>query len=209
MPESNTQVTCSGLVLPVDRDSVHVDLYQLSKGPPNFTGPAIVIVPGAASKEWDRYRAFCVPVAQSFAQAGFCAINFASRGQRPSGGVWSHQNMLADLDAIVTRLQGDRFSRIGLFGYSAGTSVALALAARRAESITSLALWATCFNSFYSSFYADIAEATRRLVKWERHSPRTFNWRITCCLSSPCGTFGIRYCLHTVPRTNTLALKNR
>lgn len=180
MPESNTQVTCSCLVLPVDRDTVQVDLYYLSEGQPNVAGPAIVIVPGAASKEWDRYRSFCVPVAQSFARAGFCAINFASRGQHPSGGVWSHQNMLADLDAIVMRLQSDQSRRIGLFGYSAGTSVALALAARRAESISSLALWATCFNSFYAGFYADMAEATRRLVKMGTTLSQDFH--LTDCL---------------------------
>jgi len=157
----------SRMLLDVEASHIEIDLYRPvdatlhgAEGP-----PVIVIVPGAASKNWHGYRALCEPLAMALADAGFSSLNFAARGQEPCPGTWSLQSMLTDLGALLHHLRSTGLSRIGLLAYSAGTSVALAYVLQDPNWVRSVAMWGTCFSPFYASFYSDIAEARRRLAK--------------------------------------------
>lgn len=113
--------------------------------------PAIVICSGFAGNKCGKFRIF-VTLAKELAKRGIAVFRFDYRGSGDSEGEFKDitlEGKTSDTLKSLHFLAGDSQIdplRIGLLGRSLGGAIAI-LAARRFQSVKSLALWAPVFKS--------------------------------------------------------------
>jgi hypothetical protein len=128
-------------------------IFGILHWPINVEGPvpAIVICPGFAGNKSGKFRIF-VEISRELAKNGIAVLRFDYRGTGDSEGDFAEitiESQVSDSLAGINFLKTNskiNSDKIGLLGRSLGGMIAI-LAAVRAQTIHSLALWAPVFSS--------------------------------------------------------------
>jgi class 3 adenylate cyclase len=147
-------------------DGVSVAFFTLGEGMPLVSAPHVGINHIQLVWQWPEYRAFFEPLAQKARLVGYDLRGFGLSDRGVTD--FSLDARVADLEAVVDRLELDRFV---LFGNNDSGPVTIAYATRHPERVSHLVLWCA-WARYWDVFSASQYDAIRSLLarNWELYT---------------------------------------